>query len=83
MLPSHSDYNIRTDSFPLSSLSDAAARLKITINRLSRILRILSIPVYRQGYTIYLDDAAIARVKEALRSREIRPGRRKKERVQR
>jgi hypothetical protein len=72
-------YNVHPDErFPYLTLAEGAHQLKVSPNRLSRLLRILSVPVYRKGYTIFLDGAALGAVKAALKEKTVRPGRKKK-----
>jgi len=66
------------EQFPYKTLIDAALILQITPQRLSRLLRSLRVPVHRVGYTIFLDDEALSRIRQSLRLREVRPGRKKK-----
>lgn len=74
-----SQYNIRSESaFPYWTLAEGAKKLKLSTNRLSRILRILAVPVYRKGYTIFLDRSALHTVERAIQERAVRPGRKKK-----
>jgi hypothetical protein len=77
-----SDYNIRPyGHFPYWTLNEGAVKLGITPQRMSRLLRILEVPVHRRGYTIFLDTAALRRIRKALDSGEVRPGRKKKTEV--
>lgn len=64
--------------FPFKTLNEAADELAITPQRLSRLLQILSVPVHRKGYAIFLDKDAFNRIEEAIRYNEVRPGRKKK-----
>lgn len=74
-----SNYNLRPEAaFPFWTLAEGAKKLKVSTSRLSRLLRILSVPVYRKGYTIFLDGGALLTVEEAIKERTVRPGRKKK-----
>lgn len=63
--------------FPMN-LTSASRELGISIQRLSRHLKILEVPVTRQGYAVMIDRSGYARVKKALERREVRRGRKKK-----
>ena len=64
--------------FPYWTLNEAAKRVGISPQRMSRLLRILQVPVHRRGYTIFLDDGAITRVSRAIKQNEVKPGRKRK-----
>ena len=66
-----------SQSFPYSTLQEGAMILGINPQRLSRLLKILKVPVSRQGYTIFLDDEAIKRIRRAVENDEVKPGRKK------
>lgn len=71
-------YNVcERGRFPMN-LTAASRELGISIQRLSRHLKILEVPVTRQGYAIMIDRSAYARVKRALDKKEVRRGRKKK-----
>ena len=73
------EYNFApADQFPYITLAEAASKLSITPQRLSRQLRILQVPVFRIGYLILLDDSGVARIKTSLAEKEIRPGTKKR-----
>lgn len=75
---SESSYNLYPPSaFPYLTLNEAAARLEISPQRLSRILRILEIPVHRRGYIIFLESSSLSQVKSAISQQHIKPGRKK------
>lgn len=63
----------------LIALSEGARRVEISIVRFSRLLKRLEIPVYRVGHGVLVAPETIQRVRLAIRRREIRPGRPKKE----
>ncbi len=72
------DYTLAEErEFPYTTLNDAAEDLGIGPARLSRFLRVLSVPVHRVGYVILLDDTAISRVRTALKKGEVKRGRKK------
>lgn len=78
---SHSGYgddNYNTvphTQFPYITLAEGAERLKIRKPRMSRILRILQIPVYKIGSLILLDDEGLKRARKAIKTKEIKRGR--------
>jgi hypothetical protein len=63
--------------FPMN-LTAASRELGISIQRLSRHLKILKVPVTRSGYAVMIDRGAYARVRRALERNEVRRGRKKK-----
>ena len=63
--------------FPMN-LTAASRELGISIQRLSRHLKILKVPVTRSGYAVMVDRSAYARVRRALERNEVRSGRKKK-----
>lgn len=63
--------------FPMT-LTRASRELGITVQRLSRYLKTLEVPVSRLGYSVLLDSTGYARVKRALARGEIKRGRKKK-----
>lgn len=64
--------------FPFLTLQEAAEDLDVSPQRLSRLLRILSVPVFRRGYVIFLDRSALKRVRDAVTNKEVKRGRKKK-----
>jgi len=72
-----SEYRL-AERFPFKTLAEGSIQLDITPQRLSRLLRILQIPVHRKGYTILLDERALGLVAAAVKNREVKPGRKKK-----
>jgi hypothetical protein len=73
-----SGYTLRDpERFPMN-LSRAAADLGITIQRLTRIVKTLSIPVTRNGYSLLIDSAGFLSAKRALKEKKIKRGRRPK-----
>ncbi len=73
-----SDYVIKSEeNFPYLTLKEAAESIEISAQRMSRLLKILGVPVYQLGHTFLLDDSAIERVKKAMRDNEVTPGRKK------
>lgn len=60
------------------NLTMASRSLGISVQRLTRHLKILKVPVTRHGYAVMLDNEAYARVKKALVKKEVRRGRKKK-----
>jgi len=63
--------------FPMS-LTAASRDLGITVQRLSRTVKLLQVPVSRIGYTILLDRDGFRRIQKALKNNEIKRGRKKK-----
>lgn len=63
--------------FPMN-LTSASRELGISIQRLSRHLKILKVPVTRQGYSVMIDRQGYARVERALEKKEVRRGRKRK-----
>jgi len=73
-----SDYTLKDhDRFPFATLNEGARELGITPQRMSRLLRILEVPVHKRGYMIFLDTPAIKRIKKAIDRQEVKPGRKK------
>ena len=68
------DYNL-TDDFPFYTLAEAADYLDIRTARMSRLLRILQIPVHKVGTLVLLNKEAVQRVEKALDENEVRRGR--------
>lgn len=62
----------------LYTLAEAAAELRISTARLSRVLRVIGIPVYRKGYVILLDEWAMTSVQDAIDGNVIRRGPKRK-----
>lgn len=71
-------YNERAPARYPKNLSQAAEDLGVSIQRLRRYVRILEIPVTRQGYAVMLDAGSYRRVKKALSRNEVKRGRKKK-----
>lgn len=63
--------------YPMT-LTRAASSLGITIQRLSRYLKYLQVPVIREGYSVLIDADGYKRIKRALQRNEIKRGRKKK-----
>lgn len=70
------EYNILPlKHFPYVTLEAAAEKLKIRKQRMSRLLRILQVPIYKVGTLVLLDDDAIDRIRDAIKNNEVRRGR--------
>lgn len=70
------DYNvISQDRFPYYTLAAAADSLGIRKQRMSRLLRILQVPVHKIGPLVLLDQGALERVEEAVDNNEVKRGR--------
>ena len=63
--------------FPMN-LTAASRELGISIQRLSRHLKILRVPITRHGYSVMINRSAYIRVARALSKNEVRRGRKKK-----
>ncbi len=71
-------YNVcERGRFPMN-LTAASRELGISIQRLSRHLKILKVPVTRSGYAVMIDRNGFTRVERALENNEVRRGRKKK-----
>jgi hypothetical protein len=71
-------YNERTRArFPMN-LSTASRSLGVSIQRLSRYLKALEIPVSRHGYAVLIEANSYSRVKRALKINAVKRGRKKK-----
>lgn len=71
-------YNVcERTRFPMN-LTSASRELGISIQRLSRHLKILKVPVTRHGYAVMIDRPGYMRVAQALKKNEVRRGRKKK-----
>jgi hypothetical protein len=73
-----SDYAPLNYDFNFASLIDTAKELDASPQRVSRLLRILQIPVHRIGNTILLDNSAVHQVRDAIENGTVRRGRKKK-----
>lgn len=70
------EYNVVPQKhFPYFTLAEAAERLDIRKQRLSRMLRILQVPIHKIGTLVLLDDEALSRIKAAVKQHEVRRGR--------
>ncbi len=70
------NYNvIPVKDFPYVTLADAADQIGIRKQRMSRLLRILQVPVYKIGTLVLLDSPAVSRVEEAVKDNEVKRGR--------
>jgi hypothetical protein len=77
-LTADAPYNVRASKrFPMN-LTSASKELGISIQKFRRYLKILQIPVERQGYAIMVDRFSFSKVKGALVRKEVRRGRKKK-----
>lgn len=71
-------YTLREpERFPMT-LSAAAAELGITQQRLTRLVKFLSIPLTRLGYSLLIDQPGYVSAKRALKNKQIKRGRRPK-----
>lgn len=66
---------INDDFFPYYTLAQAADLLGIRKQRMSRLLRILQVPVHKVGTLVLLNQAAYDRVEKALKDAEVKRGR--------
>ena len=70
------EYNIVPQKhFPYLTLAEAASKLRVRKQRLSRLLRILQVPIHKIGTLVLLDDEAVGRVQEAIKQHEVKRGR--------
>lgn len=70
------DYNlVPTQEFPYITLADGAKKLRIRKQRMSRLLRILQVPVHKIGTLVLLDQPAMDRLQEAVKNNEVKRGR--------
>lgn len=61
--------------FPYYTLAQAAHLLRIRKQRMSRLLRILQVPVHKVGTLVLLNQEAYDRVEEAIKNNEVKRGR--------
>jgi hypothetical protein len=70
------DYNILDQEyFPYYTLAEAAVLLKIRKQRMSRLLRILQVPIHKIGTLVLLNQEAFDRVEKAVTRKEVKRGR--------
>ena len=70
------NYNVMPQKhFPYYTLAEAATKLHLRKPRLSRLLRILQVPIHKIGTLVLLDDDAVTRVRVAIRQNEVKRGR--------
>ena len=70
------DYTLLSgDYFPYYTLAEAAMLLEIRKQRMSRLLRILQVPVHKVGTLVLLNQSAYDRVEKALANEEVKRGR--------
>lgn len=70
------DYNLLDQEyFPYYTLADAAGLLNIRKQRMSRLLRILQVPVHKVGTLVLLNQEAFDRIEKALSRKEVKRGR--------
>ena len=60
------------------NISEAARRAGVSSQRFRRAVRKLRIPISRSGWTVLIEERAVAKVKKAWASGQISPGRPKK-----
>jgi len=63
------------DYFPYYTLAEAATQLGIRKPRMSRLLRILQVPIHKIGTLVLLNQEAYDRIEEALKKNEVKRGR--------
>ena len=61
--------------FPYYTLAEAATLLKIRKQRMSRLLRILQVPVHKVGTLVLLNQEAYDRIEKAIENNEVKRGR--------
>jgi len=70
------DYKLQPrEEFPLFTLAEAASKLNIRKQRVSRLLRILQVPIHKVGTLVLLDGEAIDRLSAAIQNEEVKRGR--------
>ena len=70
------DYNVLPmNRFPFVTLAAGAIQLRIRKQRMSRLLRILKVPVHKVGSLILIDNDAIIRLRKAIKNNEVKRGR--------
>lgn len=76
-VPSCTDqYNILPEKeFPFTTIREAATRLKVREQRISRMLRILKIPIHKIGTLVLIDEPAVDRMRRAIKTNEVKRGR--------
>ena len=70
------DYSIlESEFFPYYTLAEAAQLLRIRKQRMSRLLRILQVPVHKVGTLVLLIQEAYDRIETAIKRKEVKRGR--------
>lgn len=70
------DYTLLDEEFfPYYTLAQAADLLGIRKQRMSRLLRILQVPIHKIGTLVLLNQSAVDRIKEAITQKEVKRGR--------
>ena len=64
-----------SEYFPYYTLAEAAGLLRIRKQRMSRLLRILRVPIHKVGTLVLLNQDAYDRVEAALIQNEVKRGR--------
>lgn len=69
-------YTLLDDEFfPYYTLAQAAQLLRIRKQRMSRLLRILQVPVHKVGTLVLLNQDAYDRIEQAVKNNEVKRGR--------
>tara|TARA_R110002126_G_scaffold54613_5_gene147834 strand:+ start:384 stop:695 length:312 start_codon:yes stop_codon:yes gene_type:complete len=70
------DYTVLSgDYFPYYTLAEASMLMKIRKQRMSRLLRILQVPIIKVGTLVLLNQDAYDRVEQAVVRKEVKRGR--------
>lgn len=70
------DYSIlESEFFPYYTLAEAAGLLEIRKQRMSRLLRILRVPIHKIGTLVLLNQEAYDRIETAIKRQEVKRGR--------
>lgn len=71
-----SNYNIIPKKhFPYTTLAAASSQLHIRPQRMSRLLRILQVPIIKIGTLVLLPPEAMVSIRHALRTNQVKRGR--------
>ncbi len=64
-----------SEYFPYYTLAEASHLLRIRKQRMSRLLRILRVPIHKVGTLVLLNQEAYDRVETAVKKNEVKRGR--------
>lgn len=60
---------------PIHSITEVAEDLQANVQRISRLLKLLKIPVHVKGRMVFLDNRSKQRLREAIETCEVKRGR--------